>query len=103
MSLVRNKPTALGREAGSELARLTEVESARLQDAGIPFEEPCAGCAYRRGSYANGCPSTVLEAIYATVEENEIFSCHEVPRRGQVCAGWKILSGFYDSKTQEPA
>lgn len=60
-----NMPTLLGALMGICLAA-----KAPKQDS------TCAGCAYRLGTVANQCPSTVDEAAWQ-LQDLDRFSCHE--------------------------
>lgn len=62
----RNKPTPEGRILGKQVARLTEVAIAEMKEAGIEPLERCASCAFRGGTFPNGCPETYTVVSVAT-------------------------------------
>jgi hypothetical protein len=88
---IKNEPTPEGRALGEQLARLTEVELAKLKPKFPNHAEPCGTCAFRRGTYPNGCLATVMDALKCVVENHD-FMCHE-HRKGEPmtpCTGWFI-------------
>jgi hypothetical protein len=90
--MIRNEPSPEGREAGFHLARLAWTAREELVAAGVIFEEPCRTCAFRLGTYPNGCAQTILDAIEC-MREDEEFYCHERPDLPlRVCAGFKFFS-----------
>ena len=81
----RNKPCEVGIALGKELARLTApaIEAAE--------HKPCASCAFRAGTYPNGCVTSVADAMKCMLE-GHTFHCHHGMKDGvatRVCAGWK--------------
>ena len=87
----RNKPTPEGRELGAHVARLTEVaiKDCEASTPGLKMLERCASCAFRAGTFPNGCPETLLDAIDC-VQSGHPFLCHH-HRKGEekhICAGW---------------
>ena len=94
----RNAPTPEGREAGAHLVRLTEPAVQQLADDG-EADERCATCAFRLGTFPNGCPETVLDALKC-VMEGEPFYCHDKKRLGETCHGWFAGRYALDGKTQ---
>jgi hypothetical protein len=85
----RNQPTPEGRALGRELARLAEIAIADCKASGIELPERCASCAFRLGTFPNGCPETVLDAIDCIATDTP-FLCHH-HKKGQPahqCAGW---------------
>lgn len=90
---MRNVPTPEGRILGEQIARLTEVDLAERRKRFPNHAEPCGTCAFRRGTYPNGCLATVMDALKCVVEGNT-FYCHE-HRKGkplEPCTGWFIAS-----------
>ena len=81
----RNRPTPEGRRLGEQIARLTEKAIKALAAEG-EADERCASCAYRSGTFPNGCPETVLDALKCTIEAHP-FLCH-APHDGRPCFGW---------------
>jgi hypothetical protein len=90
----RNVPTPQGRQVGEQLARLCDkAEASMLAELGTaPYR--CASCAFRRGTFPNGCPETVLDALKC-VMEGVPFYCHHSEKDltgkhiGQ-CAGYVV-------------
>lgn len=91
-----NLPTAEGEELGKHLARFVDVEIAERQKRGQLIPERCFDCAFRAGSFPNGCVPTVMTALKCVIEREE-FSCHHgLDGEGnptKPCAGWVILEG----------
>jgi hypothetical protein len=75
----RNLPCAKGRELGREIARLTPQ---------VP--EMCNGCAFKEGTFANGCLSTLMDAAVCVLA-GTAFHCH-IKKNGNgddaLCAGF---------------
>ena len=103
----RNRPTPEGRKLGEQIARLTQKGIDRLANEGEP-DERCASCAFRKGTFPNGCPETVLDALKC-VMEGVPFYCH-APQDGRLCFGWyasrvsmqgKTITMPYDLTTHE--
>jgi hypothetical protein len=61
----RNKPTPEGRELGQHVARLCEVaiKECEAETPILKMIERCASCAFRAGTFPNGCPETLFDAI----------------------------------------
>lgn len=91
-----NLPTPEGRLLGAELARLTDVEEARLRERFPHHHRRCGDCALRAGTDPNGCPETLMDVVKA-LAENVPFYCHKaVGPDGApkiLCAGYAILTG----------
>lgn len=91
----RNVPTPEGRALGAQLARLFEAERPKTLARFPNAPEPCKSCAYRAGTFPNGCPETVIEALYCAVDGIP-FYCHMDMKDGKptkLCAGWATLQG----------
>jgi hypothetical protein len=85
----RNQPTPEGRQLGKQIARLTKVAIEDCKAAGIALPEQCASCAFREGTFPNGCPETLLDAIDC-MNTGTKFMCHH-HKKGEPmheCAGW---------------
>lgn len=89
MAEVRNKPSPEGRKVGALLARLTDKAFEQFKDADPPFQQPCTTCAFRGGSFPNGCAETVMDAIKC-VMEGVPFYCHETKDCKDLCKGWYV-------------
>lgn len=90
----RNVPTPEGRQIGVQLARLCDkAEAAMLADKGAaPYR--CASCAFKGGTFPNGCAETVMDALKC-VAEGVPFYCHHSDKdeRGNhtgLCAGYVV-------------
>jgi hypothetical protein len=89
-----NAPSPDGQALGRELARLADVaEVATLKR--FPDHLPrCNECAFKLGTFPNGCAPTVMDALKCVIE-NLPFYCHkgmgidEQPTR--LCSGWTYL------------
>ena len=77
--LVPNLPSPQGRALGKELARLCDGEIAKLDE-----DRRCGTCAFRLGTYPNGCVATLIDALGCALKRQP-FMCHESNRP---CAGW---------------
>jgi hypothetical protein len=93
---VANVPTPEGRALGAELARLYEIEEAKLRVRFPRMQPRCDDCAFRAGTDPNGCVETLMDALKGLME-CEPFYCHkgvtpgEPPKR--LCAGYATLLG----------
>ncbi len=100
MALVPNKPSPEGRKIGEHLARMTDKAEAELRqklqvaDAMELMPERCRSCAFRGGTFPNGCTETVMDAIKCAME-GVPFYCHQSkPKEGggytELCGGYTI-------------
>ena len=89
-----NQPCETGRELGRNLARFADVAEQEWRDSGISFvPQRCHSCAFKAGTYPNGCISTVADAMKCMMER-EPFYCHHGIKDGEpsaVCGGWLLL------------
>lgn len=74
-----NEPTRDGYELGYQLAKFYERAEFK--------PERCRTCAFRVGTYANGSPQTVMDAMKCVLEGIP-FYCHEESR---LCGGYVSL------------
>lgn len=94
MPPARNRPEPAGHELGSRLARFFDDAAPRfmLRFGALPGR--CKSCAFRAGTFPNGCVTTVMDALKCAVE-HEPFYCHERPdpdgSPSKLCAGWAVL------------
>ena len=96
VSLVRNEPTEEGRELGREIARMCDLAEVEQRKTFPDHEERCASCAFRGGTFPNGCPETVMDALKCALELRPFF-CHMSPKDADgnhthLCAGWALLT-----------
>jgi hypothetical protein len=91
--MIRNKPSPEAYALGEHLARFCEVEIERYRESGMAVPRRCSTCAFRAGTYANGCLPTVADALKCAVE-GVPFECHEHRKAdaAPVCAGWMLLN-----------
>ena len=87
-SLRLNVPAEDGVALGAQLARLTEGEAPRFYKAHAEGRARCATCAFRAGTYPNGCAATLMDALKCVLE-GVPFHCHEAEEK--LCAGYVIL------------
>jgi hypothetical protein len=89
--MVPNIPCDEGRELGRLLAGFC--------DKSEPINvERCASCVFRKGTFANGCLSTVANAMKCTLEADPFYCAHE--REGEICAGYMRLRAASPEKTK---
>lgn len=87
-----NLPTPEGRLLGAELARLCDIEEARLREQFPRLHPRCDDCALRAGTDPNGCPETLMDVIKC-ISESVPFYCHKGVLDGEpkrLCAGFAI-------------
>ena len=104
MTLVRNTPSPDGYALGERLDRFCEQEIEKYRATGMAVPRRCNTCAFRKGTYANGCVPTVMDALKCAVEGDTVFQCHE-HRKGDeppVCAGWMLLKAKEGGKVAWP-
>ncbi len=89
-----NRPTPEGIKTGSVIAGLVEA-----QVTAGSVDTRCTSCAFRRGSYPNGCLPTVSTATECVVYE-QTFYCHQTDRKGKPCEGWRVAT---DAVRDNPA
>lgn len=92
-----NRPCAIGRLAGANIARMTEPAIAELAAQGEP-DERCSTCAFKAGTLPNGCLETVADAMKCGIE-GEPFYCHDSRRKGETCHGWFAMRYALDGKS----
>ena len=94
--LCKNLPTPEGREAGENMARMIEPAIAALAAQG-EADVRCATCAFRPGTFPNGCAETVLDAMKCGME-GAPFYCHDKRHKGETCHGWFAMRYALDGK-----
>lgn len=99
----RNVPTPQGRLLGAQLGRLTEMEIV-IQQRRFPSmkDKRCASCAFTAGTFPNGCPEAIMDAL-SCLTTGEPFYCHHDMEDGKptkICAGWMYAIG---AMTRVPA
>lgn len=102
MGHILNEPDDAGRALGAQMARICEQEIATRIAEGKSDPARCDTCAYRAGTYANGCVGTLMDALKCAME-GVTFYCHEddKPCRGAAlmqfdnpqpgCAPWPFV------------
>lgn len=87
---VRNKPTKEGREIGVYLARWADAALEKQLQQFPNMRDRCASCAFRSGSFPNGCLDTVMDALKCVMEGAEFMCHHDMidDKPTEVCAGW---------------
>jgi hypothetical protein len=91
----RNIPTPEGRALGAQLARFFDLEYPKAKAKFPSIAERCKSCAFRLGTFPNGCLETSLDALRCSVS-GEPFYCHmdmEDGKPTKLCAGWAVLQG----------
>lgn len=92
--LRRTMPTEEGKELGLLIGKMTDMAEAESLSKFPNHAERCRSCAFRSGTFPNGCPETLMDAIQCVVD-NEPFYCHQNMIDGKpsdICAGWFIAS-----------
>ncbi len=100
MTKVRNRQTPIGIETGEHLARFTDKAEQMWREAGMSFiPKRCGSCAYKGGTYPNGCVPTVADAMKCTMERRPFYCHHDVNLKNpaltpphSLCAGWILLN-----------
>lgn len=91
MTLIRNRPTDLGREYGENLARFCDQAEPEVRKEFPDHAKRCKSCAFRAGTIPNGCEPTVMDATKCMLEHKP-FYCHETKSANPpLCAGWAIM------------
>lgn len=95
MTMVPNRPSKEGRELGEQLARLCDAAEAEQLKQFPDMKRRCASCAFRKGTFPNGCVATTMDAFKAVMEGVD-FMCHHSPqdaegRHTEWCQGWFLL------------
>lgn len=89
-----NLPTPEGRLLGEQLARLCDIEEARLRETFPNAHRRCGDCALRLGTDPNGCAETLMDLVKCVVEAVP-FYCHQAMTDGKprvLCAGYAALA-----------
>lgn len=94
-----NTPTPAGRELGAHIARMVDVEEARLRESFPDMHPRCVDCAARAGTIPNGCEETLMDFLKSAIEGVQ-FNCHKgVPdgeKPSEACRGWLMLQTTND-------
>jgi hypothetical protein len=91
--MVPNRPTPEGYELGAVLAKLSDRGERILLAEDGEAPHCCASCAFKAGTFPNGCPETVLDALKCAAEGHR-FTCHHskpldsAKGYSEPCAGW---------------
>lgn len=94
----RNTPSPEGRAIGVHLADHADAAEVVWLAENRFAPQRCRSCAFRSGTYPNGCLSTLIIAVECALT-NDPFMCHEYPgwRDGRestkVCAGHVLVAG----------
>lgn len=91
--VIRNQPTPEGRALGEQLARLTDTAEIEVRKQFPNHDERCASCAFKAGTFPNGCLTTVADATKCAVEGTPFFCHHNLDgdkNPTELCAGWMI-------------
>lgn len=85
--MILNLPCPEGVELGSHLARFADAEISKLRAEHPHAQERCGTCAFRAGTFPNGCAVTLMNALKCALEADP-FYCHE---RDALCMGYLAL------------
>ena len=94
MTQIRNKPSVRGNELGLHMARLCDD----AEQSKMVLRPRCGTCAFRAGTFPNGCESTLMDALKCAME-GTVFVCHE-SKEGKACSGW--LSFKFPKRVEAP-
>lgn len=91
--MVPNRPTPEGYRLGAVLATLADRGEHILLAEDGEAPRRCASCAYKPGTFPNGCPETVLDALKCSAEGIPFACHHSKPLENAkgysgMCAGW---------------
>jgi hypothetical protein len=95
-----NAPSADGIALGKEVARFADFEMEKRKRNFPNHIERCATCAFRKGTAANGCTATLMDAMKCLTEGRDEFMCHE--RENHQCVGYAILKRDNDRGPECP-
>lgn len=95
-----NAPSADGVALGKEAARFADLEIGKRKQNFPNHIERCSTCAFRLGTAANGCASTLMDAMKCVIEGRDEFMCHE--RENHQCVGYAILKRDNDKGPECP-
>lgn len=84
-----NAPSDDGFALGKEISRMTDVEIDQRKQNFPNHVERCSTCAFRKGTAANGCVTTLMDAMKCVIEGRDEFMCHE--RENHQCVGYAVL------------
>lgn len=101
---VKNVPTSEGRALGAVLARLHDAAEPGVLAQFPDHEKQCASCAFRAGTFPNGCVVTAMDALKATVEGHPFYCHHNCAEDGSptaLCAGWAIAVTAIDDAARK--
>lgn len=104
MTQVRNKPCAEGMALGENLARFADKSEQRWREELGFVPVRCASCAFKNGTYPNGCLATVADATKCLME-GKPFYCHHRPHPDDpqpLCAGWLLISAEGGQRVECP-
>ena len=103
-NLVPNRPSDEGRQLGEQLARLTDKAWIELKAKFPNHMERCSSCAFRGGTFPNGCLVTVMDALKCAVENIPFYCHHNLDAEGKptdLCAGF-MAAQFALSNVEKP-
>ena len=87
----RSSDVAIRYEIGDILAKAADEGEPRVRPRSPAIAPRCDACAFTRGTPANACLETVLDALGCTIEDVP-FMCHlhfgEDGRPVDLCSGW---------------
>lgn len=84
-----NAPSSDGIALGKEVTRFADLELEKRKRNFPNHVERCATCAFRKGTAANGCAATLMDAMKCVIEGRDEFMCHE--RENHQCVGYAVL------------
>jgi hypothetical protein len=102
--LIKNAPSAEGRALGAVLARLHDAAEPSVLVQFPDHARRCASCAFRAGTFPNGCAATTMDALKAVIEGAPFYCHHDRSADGSptaFCAGWAIAVTTIDATARE--
>jgi hypothetical protein len=102
--LIKNTPSPEGRLLGTQLARLHDKAKPGVLAQFPDHAKRCASCAFRAGTFPNGCVITTMDALKAVIEGQPFYCHHDCAEDGSptaLCAGWMVAVTSIDEAARK--
>lgn len=93
VTVERNLPSPEGRALGEQIARFADAIEQRWRKELGWVPSRCSSCAFRKGTFPNGCLPTQADVTKCLLEDKAFF-CHQLPKDGspmRLCGGFMLL------------